>query len=343
VKEPLTYDAVSYTQYRLEPELSEQWQRSAVRLPDRLNPRTHALAQQWRSEGLDDVAIVERALRMFREQEFYYTLEPPKLGADSVDGFLFETKRGFCEHYASSFTVLMRAAGVPARVVVGYLGGELNEVGGYYVVRQSDAHAWSEVWLPGRGWLRVDPTGAVAPSRVEGGLEAALPAAEVPGFLRRRGLSAFDYARLRLDVTWDYVNVAWDRWVLGFSPERQLELLQRFGLGDWQKMIIALTVLLTVIMGLVGFVVLRQVRTLVPADEALRLWRRATRVLAGKGLPQAPYEGPRDYVQRVMRDRPDLAPALERLLRAYLAARYLDQQPREAEVELADALKALTA
>ncbi|MGH8482750.1 MAG: transglutaminaseTgpA domain-containing protein, partial [Nevskiaceae bacterium] len=184
VKERLRYALASSPRYRLEPDLAEQWQRSARRLPDGRNPLAQALARQWRDEGLDDAQVIERALRLFRTQEFFYTLEPPRLGADPVDEFLFETRRGFCEHYSSAFTVLMRAAGIPARVVVGYQGGELNEVGGYYVVRQADAHAWSEVWLEGSGWIRVDPTAAVAPSRVESGLSAALEPAELPAFLR---------------------------------------------------------------------------------------------------------------------------------------------------------------
>jgi len=289
------------------------------------------------------VQLVQRALQMFRAEQFYYTLEPPTLGEDMVDEFLFETRRGFCEHYASAFTVLMRAADVPARVVVGYQGGELNDVGSYYVVRQSDAHAWSEVWLAGRGWVRVDPTAAVAPSRVEAGISSALEPSELPGFLRRRGLSMFDYARLRASVAWDYANVAWDRWVLGFNPERQLELLSRFGLGDWQRMVFALTALIAVFMGLVGLLVLRQARAAMPKDEALRLWKRATRVLAARGLPQAPYEGPRDYAARVARERPELAAVMAPLVRAYLAVRYLDDRPKEASAELAAALKALTA
>ena len=341
VKERLRYEAVSYPLYRLDAGMTEQWQRSAMRLPDERNPRALALARQWRDEGLGETQLVDRALQMFRTQEFFYTLEPPKLGEDMVDDFLFGTRRGFCEHYASAFTVLMRAAGVPARVVVGYQGGELNEVGDYYVVRQSDAHAWSEVWLAGRGWVRVDPTAAVAPSRVETGLSSALPSSELPGFLRRGGLSVFDYVRLRADVTWDYVNVAWDRWVLGFTPERQLELLSRFGLGDWQKMVIALTVLTTAFMGLVGLFVLRQGRPRAPKDEALRLWRRATRTLAERGLPQAPYEGPRDYAARVARERPELAPVMDRLARAYVAARYCGEPA--AEGEIAAALESLEA
>ncbi len=343
VKERLRYEAVSYPRYVLDAEMTPQWQRSAQRLPDDRNPRTLALARQWRAEGLDDSQVVERALRLFRSEPFFYTLEPPTLGQDMVDGFLFDTRRGFCEHYASAFTVLMRAAGVPARVVVGYQGGELNDVGGYYVVRQSDAHAWSEVWLAGRGWVRVDPTAAVAPNRIERGLSEALAPSELPDFLRREGLTAFEYFRLNADTAWDYVNVAWDQWVLGFDQERQFELLSRIGLGEWRDMVIALTVVITAFLGLIGLLSLRAARIAMPKDEALRLWRRATRVLAKRGLPQDPAEGPRDYAARVARERPELAPAMEQLARAYVAARYYGDRPRENALELAAALKSLTA
>lgn len=341
VKEKMRFQLVSHPEYRLNPDLGEQWQRSARRLPEARNPRSQALARQWRAEGLDDGQVVDRALQMFRTQEFFYTLEPPRLGADMVDEFLFETRRGFCEHYASAFTVLMRAAGIPARVVVGYQGAEYNEVGEYWVVRQADAHAWSEVWLPARGWVRVDPTAAVAPNRVEAGVSEALAASELPGFLRRRGLSAFDLLRLRASVAWDYVNVAWDRWMIGFNPEVQLELLGRFGLGDWQRMILALTVAITALMGLIGLLALRQARVAVPKDEALRLWRAATRLLARRGLAQGPAEGPRDYAARIARERPELAEPVARLARAYIDVRYFDERPRAPE--LAAALAALKA
>lgn len=339
VKEPLRYVATSYTRFRLEPEMAEQWQRSGTRLPDS-NPRSVALARGWRAQGLDDEQLIARALQMFRQEQFFYTLEPPALGENMVDEFLFGTRRGFCEHYASSFTVLMRAAGIPARVVVGYQGGELNEVGGYYVVRQSDAHAWSEVWLGGRGWIRVDPTAAVAPSRVEAGISAALPQAELPGFLRRES-RGFWYWRLQADVAWDWVNVMWDRWIIGFNPDAQLDLLGRLGLGDWQNMVLALTALLTAGMGIVGYFVLRKTRPLRPDDRALLLWRRATRRLAAQGLPQSSHEGPRDYIERIVQQRPDLAEVLKPILGAYLSARYLGDAPLKAEAQLAQALRAL--
>lgn len=343
VKDRYRYEAVSYPLYRLEPQMEERWQKSGMRLPQGRNPRAVALGQQWRDEGLRDEALVRRALEMFRNQKFYYTLDPPRLGAEAVDEFLFDSKRGFCEHYASAFTVLMRAAGLPARVVTGYQGGEPNAIGDYYVIRQSDAHAWSEVWFEGQGWVRVDPTAAVAPSRVELGIAQALAESELPGFLRGRGGAGLWYWRLQASVAWDWVNVKWDRWVLGFNTERQFEFLSRFGLGEWQDMVLALTVGVTAVMGVLGLFVLRGMQPATPADTALKLWRQAGRRLAGLGLVQGPSEGPRDFVARASRARPDLAAPLDRLLRAYLSARYLQERDAKlAEGELADALKSLS-
>jgi len=173
------YSVESALAYRADAVLEDWARRRDLRLPDGFNPRTHALATQWRNQfGDNATAIVQTALAMFRNQPFVYTLQPPLLGRNSVDEFLFDTQKGFCEHYASSFTVLMRAAGIPARVVTGYQGGEENPFADYFIIRQASAHAWSEVWLEGRGWVRVDPTAAVAPERIERGLQDALPAGE---------------------------------------------------------------------------------------------------------------------------------------------------------------------
>ena len=198
------------------------------------NSQTRALAQQWRSELASDRDYIDAVFRYFREQPFYYTLNPPTLGLDGVDEFLFSTQRGFCEHYAGAFTELMRAAGIPARVVTGYQGGELNPVSGAVVVRQYDAHAWSEVWLEGQGWVRVDPTAAVAPDRVEYGLEQAL--AEEGSFLENTPLSALHFKnialinamRLRLDA----LSYEWQSWVLGFDRNTQSTLLTRLFQGN---------------------------------------------------------------------------------------------------------------
>src|SRR5690606_13549222 len=165
----LDYRVSSHTEYRALEPITELEQRYYTRFPEGSNPRAQALAASWLEGGLTGQQIIEAALRFFRTEPFYYTLSPPALGRDSADEFLFQTREGFCEHFASAFAVLMRAAGLPTRVVTGYQGGELNSVGEYYIVRQSDAHAWTEVWRQGAGWSRVDPTAAVAPERIRPG------------------------------------------------------------------------------------------------------------------------------------------------------------------------------
>ena len=335
VRERMLYRAVSHLGYVAEPELTEQHRRMALRLPRNRNPRAVALAQQWRAEGKGDAAIVEAAQAMFRNQQFFYTLNPPLLeGRDPVDEFLFATRRGFCEHYASAFTTLMRAAGIPARVVTGYQGGSRNTIGNYYTVRQSDAHAWSEVWLPTQGWLRVDPTAAVAPNRVELNLQAALSASEqLPFALRRSGSQLFT----QLEARWDWVNSQWNRWVLAYGPDLQKELLGRFGLEGWRDLMLAMIVALSLVTGVFGFIALRRALPARQQDEALRLWRQATVRLARDGLIQKPQEGPQQFVARVTEQRPELALHLQPLLAAYLQARYVGAA--EAEAELAQRSK----
>jgi hypothetical protein len=276
-------------------------------------------------------------LQMYRQENFAYTLQPPRLARDSVDDFLFNTRQGFCEHYASSFTFLMRAAGIPARVVTGYQGGEKNDLGDYYVLRQYDAHAWSEVWLADQGWIRVDPTGAVAPERVEHGLSSAMSLAQgLPGFLAsRNGL------RLSLSMRLDWVNQKWNAWVLAYGPELQADFLRTFGIEDWSQMILVMTVLITLATAVVSLLLLRQFTPAVPQDRALRLWLRAQRKLEKLGLQQRPDEGPCDFTERVMQQRPALTAAMTRVLAAYLKLRYLQEPDHAIERELELAVSAL--
>ena len=320
VRERIQYRAVSQLDYIAVPELPAQQQRMALRL-SRRNPRAQALAQSWRAEGQGDEAVVQSALLMFRNEQFFYTLKPPILeGEDPVDEFLFNTRKGFCEHYASAFTTLMRAAGVPARVVTGYQGGARNAIGDYYTVRQSDAHAWSEVWLAGKGWQRIDPTAAVAPNRVEQNLQAALGADEaLPFALRRSGSQLFT----QLEARWDWVNAQWNRWVLAYGPELQKEVLGRFGLEGWRNLMLAMIVALSLATGVFGLVALRRALPVQSRDPALRLWQQALARLKRDGLIQRPHEGPQVFVARVIEQRPELAGELQPLLAAYLAARYL--------------------
>ncbi|MES0873535.1 transglutaminase TgpA family protein [Sinimarinibacterium thermocellulolyticum] len=327
------YALSSYTDYRLAPTLRHP--RRYLRLPEGFNPRTRALARRLRETHPQDIEVARAVLRMFREQPYVYTLQPPALGRHSVDEFLFDTRRGFCEHYSSAFAVLMRAAGIPARVIAGYQGGRLNEFGGYYVVRQSDAHAWTEIWIAGAGWVRIDPTAAVAPERIEQSIEAALSELQgLPGHL-----SARTRLRYYLEARWDLINARWNALVLGYGPELQQQFLGRFGLGDLRRMILALTVGLTVTLALLGLMLLRKAAPARIEDAALRQWRRFTRKLARAGLPPGPAEGPRDYVDRVAAVRPQWTAALRRIVHLYLGSRYQLDADTAALRELARAVR----
>jgi hypothetical protein len=258
-------------------------------------------------------------LAMFREQKFFDTLTPPLLGDQPVDEFLFSTRRGFCEHYASAFTVLMRAAGIPARVVTGYQGGEINEFGNYLIVRQSDAHAWTEVWLKDKGWVRVDPTSAVSPSRVSAGISAAVPSNESLPLMARTDVEWLRKIRL----SWDFMSNAWNQWVLGYTPERQRWLLQSVGIDNatWQKMVAALFCIAGVIVAIFTAIVLRQLRG--GARDPVRIaYLKFCDKMRRKGLPREPAEGPLDYARRLGKSRPDLTPPVEAITRLYVALRY---------------------
>ncbi|MDT0634140.1 DUF3488 and transglutaminase-like domain-containing protein [Spectribacter hydrogenoxidans] len=290
----------------------------ARRLPDDGNPRARALAQQWRDRELSPADIVTAGLTRFREQPFRYTLEPGALRGDNrLDQFLFDTRAGFCEHYAGAFVFLMRAAGVPARVVTGYQGGSPG-LGDYLIVRAADAHAWAEVWLAGRGWVRIDPTGAVAPERIESGLGGSLGADEPVPFLARGG---GDLLR-RAQLAWDWANAGWNRWFLAYGPQRQSEFLAGLGLPDIRSMILALTLSLTACLALIGAVLVWQARPRGTADPVQAAWLRLCNRLATAGLPRRDDEGPLDYARRVAAARPDCAAAVNALARKYVAIRY---------------------
>ena len=291
--------------------------RQALRLPATVNPRTRALATEWQAKRLSPEQISEAALTMFRTQPFFYTLRPPLLGQNAVDEFLFSTRSGFCEHYASAFVFLMRAAGVPARVVAGYQGGELNPVDGFLVVRQSDAHAWAEIWLAGQGWTRVDPTAAVAPSRVEQGIGAALAAGEPLPILARLDVDWL----LRMRNRWEAANNTWNQWVLGYNPQRQREVLSRLGFRepDWRSMSAALAVLCGVALLIVTLWSLYQRKTLDPAQRA---WQRYCRRLRTWGIRRDEWEGPLAFASRVAREQPALGALTEEAARYYAALRY---------------------
>ncbi len=310
------YEVVSTTGVAVRPDERPFLLRRALRLPARSNPKASALAAQWRTAAKSEEDIVRSAIGFLRQGRYTYTLEPPLLGVDSVDEFLFSTKAGFCEHFSSAFVFLMRAAGVPARVVTGYQGGDLNPVDRIVTVRQSDAHAWAEVYLSGRGWVRIDPTAAAAPARIDSGLAHSVPEREQPLMLR----AELEWLR-ELRYQWEAMAHKWNVWVLGYNPERQRELMSLVGIrdADWRS----LTATLFTTLGVMTLLLLAwSLRRLARPDPVQRAWRAFCAKLAAKGVERSPTEGPRDYAARAARAVPGERRAILQIASLYIALRY---------------------
>lgn len=312
----LRYQVNSYPQYVLQPQASRGALERALQLPAGYNPKTLAYAADLRRRFSDEQQIVNEVLEFFRTEKFSYTLEPALLGENSADDFLFNTREGFCEHYASAFTVLMRAAGIPARVVTGYQGGALNTIDGFLEVRQADAHAWAEVWLAGRGWLRVDPTAAVAPWRVK--LSTALPRPGVAGVFSMGSNATLASLKMR----WDALNNSWNQWVLNYNSGTQRDLLRSLGFSDvdWPRLVLLLFLAGSVAIGLIALPLTRNRVQIAPLD---RVYFSLCRKMAKKGHARAPHEGPAAYAERLKAGLPAQAYVpVQRFLAIYAAAKY---------------------
>ena len=299
----LRYRAQSFPDFRHGPRQPVAGLQTYLALPPAFNPRTRQLGEQLRREarGDDAAALLQTVLERLRNGGYRYTLEPGLFGQHSADEFWFDRKQGFCEHIAASFVILMRAAGVPARVVTGYQGGELNALDGFFVVRQSDAHAWAEVWMNGRGWVRVDPTAAVAPGRV--GTLQRLQAQR--GAIANAMLGRFSPGLvLRLRATWDAVNNRWNQWVLNYSQERQFDLLRAIGFSSpaWEDLSYLL-IGIVVAASLAGAAWTRLERQ--RSDPWLRLLARARLHLQGSGLAFEANSPARSMALQLTRQRKD--------------------------------------
>ena len=299
-----------------------RWEREyALNLPDLTNPRTRQLAQSWRAETTEDIKLVERALTYFRDQPFFYTRHPPTLGADPVDEFLFSTHQGFCEHYASAFVTLMRAAGIPSRVVTGYQGGDLNAVGSFLEVRQNRAHAWAEVWLTGQGWVRVDPTAVIPPERVLESQDLTRFQSTYP-YIATTDSPLLRNELLKLQQAWHAMNYVWSVWVVGFNEERQQALLRKWGIEDLGLRLLISILLISLGMAFVGFayfVLGRQTRT---DDPVMRHYRDFCRRLAKAGVKCLAHEGPHQLSVRAVTALPRHAGAIREIINLYVALRY---------------------
>ncbi|QNP41025.1 transglutaminase TgpA family protein [Lysobacter solisilvae (ex Woo and Kim 2020)] len=301
---------------RYQPKLPLLLRQLALQLPEGFNPRTQALARQWRTEaGKDDAAIVARALQWIR-RDFAYTLDTPPWGRDAVDQFLFDSREGFCQHFSASFVVLMRGAGIPARVVTGYAGGYRNPLGDYWIVLRSDAHAWAEVWLEGRGWVRVDPTAAVAPERIYDTIADRSPGAS--GLLGGLGVPTWNVS--------DWLRRNWNDLLLGFNAERQSRLLAPFGVEKLQGRQLGLLFALAAVAALLWMVWL-SARGQREADPVLRAWHRLAARYRRLGLEREAHETASEWTARVARARPELAADLRELSQRFANWRYAAPQP----------------
>lgn len=308
-----------------EPQLAPWLRRRALALPLDFNPRTLAMGRRWRQEagfdasGTADLAIAHRAMAMIR-RDFAYTLNVPLPGHDEVDDFLFDRKQGYCEHFSSAFVVLMRAAGIPARVVTGYAGAYRNPIGDYWLIRRSDAHAWAELWLPQRGWVRFDPTAAVAPERIYDTI-----ADRQPG---RYG-AFVDLAPIFNASDW--LRRGWNDMLLGFNASRQRNLLESLGLHGGTRTLILLFAFATLVaMSWMAWLTARGERE---RDPLLRAWHALERRYRSLERGRAPHEPALAWARRVARDPPSAGAPLPALARRFEQARYGMPAPTSAQLQ----------
>jgi transglutaminase-like putative cysteine protease len=318
------YDMTSFPK----PQKGAAWGVAAARqLPGNGNSRARELAARFEAAADSADEIVSQAMAYLKNNDFVYTLEPPVLGRNPVDDFLFQSRRGYCEHYASAFAFLMRAAGVPARIVGGYLGGEVNPFGDYLIVRQSDAHAWVEVWTEAGGWSRVDPTGVVAPARLTEGASGALQGGGSSGGF---GLGWIQ----QLQLGWDAISSGWEAWFDQYSYLEQKALLERLGIrmGSWRGPLTVFLLVCGTILFIVGLYIFFQVRpATMEKDRVRECYERFCRKLEKAGISRPPDKGPADFASQIVRERPDLRPEVDEIIKVYIWLRYRERHDPDME------------
>jgi len=325
VTERKQYRITSRLAYATGP-LSESERRRTLQLPARHSDRLAVLVQGWAAENPSPRQLAMRALRYFNEEDFHYTLNPPPTTGDPTESFLLETRRGFCEHFATAFVVLMRLGGVPARVVTGYQGGQWNDIGHFLEVKQAHAHAWAEIWLDETGWTRIDPTAAVAPDRIERGLdmENQLAAGEIRFNLGegRAGTGGRGWVKFMqgLHMVSASIDHAWTSWILAYDTENQAHFMQSLGLVDWRSMAAWLGAGLCLLGLALAWLILPKRRK--SRDPARLAYELCLDKLARRGLVPHTGEGPLRFAERAATASPDLAEPLSQITRLYLRLRY---------------------
>ena len=320
------YELTSYLEYSL-PWITWLPPERYLQVPPESVPRARQFMQTLLQQTPDKVGVVNAVLQRFRNGQYFYTRQPPQLFGDPTDAFLFDSQRGFCEHYASSFTVLMRLAGIPARVVTGYHGGEMNPLSNYMIVRQSDAHAWSEIYLEGQGWLRVDPTSVIPSANIENANDALRFRTELFGSRILSEQNWFTASAKQMLYTWDMVNNRWNQWVIGYSDQKQKSLFKAIGIPEvtWRGLSYVLFATLAVFTLLIAANIFQAQRIRKNASE--KIYQQFLRKLRVLQIEKAPCEGVLDFSQRVARRLPNHTTELMNIADLYNQIRYADANP----------------
>lgn len=323
----LKYSLTSYPDMRDSPELGNQLRSEALDVPDDSSPRTRTFVESLRLQAPSDAEFIRRVLEHFNQEPFHYSLNSPLLGNQPIDEFLFETRTGYCEHYASSFAIMMRLGGIPSRVVTGYQGAWFNAMGDYFLVRQSDAHAWVEVWLAESGWTRIDPTAAVSPSRIERGSLGALGAPR----------HMLDYSWLRnLRNSVDIVQQRWNDWVIEYGAARQRQVLSPFGLDRMTPPMLVITLFAAlVVLGVILFPLVLRIRGPGYRDPLQRIWKKFLQRLRKAGFESQASDGPLEIGEAAAKRLPRDSGAILRITNLYCRSRYSGSPPPLLEVKLA--------
>ncbi len=328
VNKRIRYEGVSYLSYKANVQLTEPQRQQYLQLPDDGNPRSREWAQKLLTESASTEDFIQKILKFIFESPFYYTLTPPLLEEDVIDDFWFNSRKGFCEHYASNLVFMARAAGVPARVVVGYQGGKKNPYNDYLVIRQADAHAWTEIWSADRGWFRVDPTAAIHPSRVEQQAARSYrqrqPLFDSEVFIDwvQENETLFNSMQQMMEA----INTSWQQWVIEYNQGSQREFLKWMGFKNysWELLIRLLVGSCFLVLLAWAFLLLYNRQ---PQDETVKLYIRLCEKLERLGCPRKANEGPLDYQKRITQRRNEWAEISKPIIETYINYRYTNQRP----------------
>ncbi len=321
------YQLNSYTHYIL-PAYSQITMQRYLNLPESYSNepgsslyKSRRLIQQLK-DSTSNQQTVKNVLNYFATQNFFYSRTPPLLYNNPIDEFLFDTKRGYCEHYASSFTVLMRLAGIPARVVTGYQGGEINPIDNYMTIRQSDAHAWSEVFIKEKGWIRIDPTAAIPPGNIENTADALRlnSSLKKPAHLFESSWLSQHMKQMRF--AWDAVNNRWNQWILGYNNKRQKAFFAAIGIPEitWQGLSQLLFSILAVLTGLLAFIVFSKPSK--KQNEVQNNYLKFLKKLKKYNLVKIKSEGAHNFGQRIIIKLPEHKNTIEQITLLYQQLRY---------------------